>query len=69
LNQLIAAAKNDFHSIFKKCWKKVQTNSQKYEKDDVRMDYFNAFSTLNLWLLINLDNFEQLLNPEDKKIA
>lgn len=40
-----------------------------YGQDDARCDFFIVFSLLNLWVLIQLDDFLELLNSESIRIA
>src|SRR5436190_10987141 len=69
LIQITYNAKRDFFNLLNRSWTYAQKYLQKYTKDDIRCDFFIIFSELNLWLIIQLDNFLELLEPSSMKIS
>lgn len=69
LNQITTEAKVNFFNLLKKSWQEFQKNSKIYTGDDARSDFFGVFSESNLWLLIHLDMFSEMLDKQDKKIS
>jgi hypothetical protein len=70
LNQIINIARIEFFNLLKKSWeRKVKKYCYQYDHDDARCDFFKVFSELNLWLLIQLDDFSELLTLSSTKIS
>jgi hypothetical protein len=69
LKQITKNAVTDFSSLLKRSWIHAQEYHQRYGKDDARCDFFIVFSELNLWLLLQLDNFLELLDQSSTKIG
>lgn len=69
LNQITHNARNDFLNLLKKSWNCVQTYEKKYSGTDVRSHFFIVFAELNLWLLIQLDSFSEMLDNNTDRIS
>jgi hypothetical protein len=59
----------DISNLLKRSWTQAGIYHHEYGQDDARCDFFIVFSLLNLWALIQLDGFLELLNPESTRIA
>jgi hypothetical protein len=68
LHEKTQTARIDFNNLASKSWEKAQENSRFHGSDDIRCDFFVIFSELNLWLLIQLDTFLELLDSNSTKI-
>ena len=68
LHEKTQAARIDFNNLASKSWEKAQENGRFHGSDDIRCDFFVIFSELNLWLVIQLDNFLELLESNSTKI-
>jgi len=68
LNEVTIKARKDFFELLKKSWTEFQKNDKKFEANDIRAHLFSIYSTSNLWLLIHLDTFFEMLNEKDTKI-
>jgi hypothetical protein len=62
-------ARIDFNNLASKSWEKAQENDRFHGSDDTRSDFFVTFSELNLWLLVQLDTFLELLKSDNIKIS
>jgi hypothetical protein len=62
-------ARRDFRTLLNKTWGYAEKYCQKYNQYDARCDFFKLFSMLNLWLLLELDNFSELVDPTNAKIS
>lgn len=69
LNKITKKATDDFFNLLKKTWKETQRVDKKYSREDARTGFFSSFSETNLWLLIHLDVFNEMLNQQDQKIS
>ena len=69
LHEKTQTARIDFNNLATKSWKKAQENGRFHGSDDIRSDFFVIFSELNLWLLIQLDTFLELLESDSMKIS
>ena len=69
LNKSTIQARDDFLELLKKQWFQAKKLLKTYSKDDIRPDFFTLLSESNLWLLIGLDTFLEMLNPNDVKIS
>ena len=68
LHEKTQAARIDFNNLASKSWEKAQENGRFHGSDDIRCDFFVIFSELNLWLVIQLDTFLELLDSNSTKI-
>jgi hypothetical protein len=68
LHEKTQAARIDFNNLASKSWEKAQENGRFHGSDDIRCDFFVIFSELNLWLVIQLDTFLELLESNSTKI-
>jgi len=68
LNELTIKARKDFFELLKKSWTEFQKNDKKFETNDIRAHFFSVNSISNLWLLIHLDTFFEMLDEKDTKI-
>jgi hypothetical protein len=68
LHEKTQTARIDFNNLASKSWEKAQENGRFHGSDDIRCDFFVIFSELNLWLLIQLDTFLELLESNGTKI-
>ena len=69
LHEKIQTARIDFDNLASKSWEKAQENGRFHGPDDSRCDFFVIFSELNLWLLIQLDTFLEILESDSIKIS
>ena len=69
LHEKTQTARIDFNNLASKSWEKAQENDRFHGSDDIRCDFFAIFSELNLWLLIQLDTFLELLESDSMKIS
>lgn len=69
LNQITGEAKGNFVLLLNKVWQLHQEYDKKYTIADARTDFFSAFAELNLWLLIQLDSFLEILNRNNDRIS
>jgi hypothetical protein len=69
LHDTTQTARIDFNNLASKSWEKAQENGRFHGSDDIRCDFFVIFSQLNLWLLIQLDTFLELLESNSTKIS
>jgi hypothetical protein len=69
LHEKTQTARIDFNNLASKSWKKAQENGRFHGSDDIRCDFFVTFSELNLWSLIHLDGFLELLESDSIKIS
>ena len=68
LHEKTQTARIDFNNLALKSWEKAHENGRFHGSDDIRCDFFVVFSELNLWLLIQLDTFLELLESNNTKI-
>jgi hypothetical protein len=68
LNQITINAKKDFWNLANKAFTHGQKYNKAYGQADQRCDFFIVFSMMNIWLLIQLDNFLGLLNRSNPHI-
>ena len=69
LHKKTQTARIDFNNLASKSWEKAQENDRFHGSDDMRSDFFVTFSELNLWLLVQLDTFLELLKSDNIKIS
>jgi hypothetical protein len=69
LHEKTQTARIDFNNLASKSWEKAQENGRFHGSDDIRCDFFGMFSELNLWLLIQLDTFLELLESDSIKVS
>ena len=69
LHEKTQTARIDFNNLASKSWEKAQENGRFHGSDDIRSDFFVIFSELNLWLLIQLDTYLELLESDNIKIS
>ena len=69
LRENTQTARIDFNNLASKSWEKAQENDRFHGSDDMRSDFFVTFSELNLWLLVQLDTFLELLKSDNIKIS
>ena len=69
LNQLTITTKSNFFNLFEKSLTEAGKFCKRYSKDDARCDFFKVYSELNLWLLVQLDDFLEALSPISTKIS
>jgi len=69
LREKTQTARIDFINLALKSWEKAQENGRFHGSDDIRSDFFVIFSELNLWLLIQLDTFLEILESDTIKIS
>jgi hypothetical protein len=55
--------------LLSKVWQLHQEYDKKYTIADARTDFFSAFAELNLWLLIQLDSFLEILDRNNDRIS
>src|ERR671932_1277778 len=68
LHKKTQTARIDFNNLASKSWEKAQENDRFHGSDDIRYDFFVTFSELNLWLLVQIDTFLELLDSNSIKI-
>ena len=68
LHEKTQTARIDFNNLALKSWENAHENGRFHGSDDIRCDFFVVFSELNLWLLIQLDTFLELLESNNTKI-
>lgn len=66
---MATSAKKDFWILTGKVWSYGQRYGKIYGQSDQRTDFFIVFSMLNVWLLIQLDNFLRLLDSSNSHIS
>ena len=69
LREKTQTARIDFNNLASKSWVKAQENGRFHGSDDIRYDFFVMFSELNLWLLIQIDTFLELLESDNIKVS
>jgi hypothetical protein len=69
LNQITREAKGNFVPLLNKVWQLRQEYDKKYTIADARTDFFSAFAESNLWLLIQLDSFLEILDRNNDRIS
>jgi hypothetical protein len=69
LYQITREAKGNFVLVLNKVWRLHQEYDKKYTITDARTDFFSAFAELNLWLLIQLDSFLEILDKNNDRIS
>lgn len=68
LGQMIANVHPNYVKLLQKLWKKVQDYQKQYGEDDGRVEFFEIFSMLTVWVLIQFDDFINTHDPLDGKI-
>src|SRR6266481_218470 len=69
LNALCLNARIDFFNLLKKTWTVALTYATKFGENDARFMFFQHYVALNVWLLISLDTYLEMLDVNDKKIS
>jgi len=69
LNQNTEKAIEDFGTLHDKLFNESRGNSKKFPDGDIRTHFFFTLCELNIWMLINLRTFREMLDESDKKIA
>lgn len=69
LNTLCSNARDNFFNVFTKSLDIMMSSGQKFGENDGRFMFFSVYTALQLWLLITLDTFIEMLNVNDKKIS
>ena len=62
LNNITNKARTDFHRLFSKLWDYVEKYDKLYDTDDARIHFFIVSGQLNLWLMIQLDSFLEIIH-------
>jgi len=69
LGDIALDANKNFRNLFTKSWQQVTKYSKLYSDNDARCDFFIIFTELNMWLLIQLDNFYEIQKLTNNHIS
>lgn len=69
LNTLCLNARVDFHNLLNKEWNLAVECSKKFGENDARFMFLQNYAALNVWLLITLDVFIEMLDPNDTRLG